>query len=299
MQFTQRQRTYLRWMVRLQYMSASQIADSFFKSVTKSARMWAVRRDLAKLEERKIVGSFDAPASGKRGRPEKVYHIQKRAWKDLLAILDLNDWEFTSSVPRSSMFVRHHLAINDFLLKWSAACGKKKLASDFLAEFHMVKRDKRPENYITISCRHPYNPGKRLKVTPDWVSTLKNPRTGQAALFLGELDLGNEPLESSRRTESRTDIKTKLDAFREFLDEGAFGRFSDDFVHEFTKGFRVLFATTRLESIVRQCDKQNTGGLVWVADKDEVTAENVLGPIWTVPGMKGRQAILKGRRKCK
>lgn len=298
MQFTQRQREYLGWMVRLQYMSASQIADSFFKNVAKSARMWAVRRDLGKLEESKIVGSFDAPASGKRGRPEKVYHIQKRAWKDLLPILGLNDWEFTFSVPRSSMFVRHHLLINSFLLAFSAACTEQNLASNFLAEFHMVKRGKRPENYITINCRHPNNPSKRLRVTPDWVSTLENPRTRQAALFLGELDLGNEPLESSRRAESRTDIKTKLDAFREFLDEGAFGRFSDEFGHTF-KGFRVLFVTTRPESILRQCEKQNTGGLIWVADKDEVTAENVLGPIWNVPGMKGRQAILKGRRKCR
>ena len=298
MQLTRRQLEYLRWIVQLQYMSASQIADYFFKSVVKSARMWAVRRDLGKLEERKIIGSFDAPPTGKRGRPEKVYHVQKRAWKGLLPILGLADWEFTSSVPRSSMFVRHHLAINDFLLKWSTACSEQNLTSGFLAEFHMVKRDKRPENYITINCRHPYNPGKRLRVTPDWVNTLENPRTGQAALFLGELDLGNEPLESSRRTESRTDIKTKLDAFREFLDEGAFGRFSGEFGHTF-KGFRVLFVTTRPESILRQCDKQNTGSLVWVADKDEVTAETVLGPIWTVPGMKGRQAILKGRRKRK
>ncbi len=298
MQLTGRQQEYLKWMVQLQYMGAAQIAGFFFKSVRKkSARMWAVRRDLGKLEKRGLVGSFDAPGSGKQGRPEKVYHIQKRAWKDLLPILGLDDWNFTSSVPRSSMFVRHHLAINDFLLKWSAARSEKSLASDFLAEFHMVKPGKRPENYITLDCRHPYNPGKRLKVTPDWVNTLENPRTGQVALFLGELDLDNEPLESSRRAESRTDVKTKLDAFREFLDEGAFGRFSDDFGHTF-KGFRVLFVTSRPESVLRQCEKQNTGGLVWIADKDKVTAENVLGrPIWVVPGLKSRQAILAGRRR--
>ena len=211
---TRREHEFLTWIVKLQYVSASQIAAFFFMNVVKSARMWAVRRNLAKLEQRRIVGSFDAPPSGERGRPEKVYHVQKRIWKDLLPVVDLGGWEFSSSVPRSPMFVRHHLAINDFLLKWSAACSEKKLTSDFRAEFHMVKRDKRPENHITLNCRHPYNSGKRLKVTPDWVNTLENPRTGQAALFLGELDLDNEPLESSRRAESRTDVKTKLDAYQ-------------------------------------------------------------------------------------
>jgi hypothetical protein len=297
MTFTQRQRHYLRWMVRLQYVSASQIAEAFFESVkTRSARMWAVRRDLGKLQERGIVGSFDAPP-GKRGRPEKVYHVAKRAWKELLPVLGLDDWEgYTFSVPRSGMFVRHHLAINEFLLRLKKACDAKRLGFDFLAEFHMVKRGKKPEKYITINCRHPYNPGKRLLVTPDWVNTLANPAKGQAALLFGELDLGNEPLESSRRAESRTDVKTKLDAYREFMDEGAFGRFSKEFGRAF-RGFRVLFATSRPESVLRLCGERNTGGLVWVADKDEVTAENVLGPIWSVPGLEGRQAILAGRRR--
>ena len=94
-------------------------------------------------------------------------------------------------------------------------------------------------------------------------------------------------------------MRLPWDAYREFQDEGAFARFSDDFGHTF-KGFRVLFVTSRPESILRLCDKLNTGGLVWIAEKDEVTAKNVLGrPIWTVPGLKGRQAILRGRRKRK
>jgi hypothetical protein len=53
-----------------------------------------------------------------------------------------------------------------------------------------------------------------------------------------------------------------------------------------------------LKSIIELCREAKTGDMVWVANQKEVTAENILGPIWTVPGLRGKKSLLKkGRRR--
>lgn len=286
---TERERTILTWIVLLQYLPTSQVAVFFNGFANKESCYAAVRRSLNRLKKRGLLDAFDEPPSGRNGRPEKIYFIPARIWIPILNVLGIQDWEgYSFSIPKSSMFVSHHLGISDFILKWYMAALAKGLKSDFLAEFYMVRKSKAPEKYITIECQHPFNPKKVLRLVPDCVCTLE--KHGKASLFFVEIDRGTEPMESTKY--SRMDIRTKLLGYLKFLENRGFARFSHLFGYDF-KGFRVLFVTNRVLSIAGLCRRSETENIVWVADIDNITKENIFDPIWVVPSEPARLPILK------
>jgi hypothetical protein len=295
MKLTAREIIYLRWMLLLQYLSTSQVA-LFFRAIKEQARLKVVRRDLSKLANRGILESFDEPAGGDVGRPEKLYYISKMSYDDIVPLVGLENWQGNKfTAPRSTIFVKHHMDINDFLLKWHLACSATMLQFQFIPEFYFVKNKNKIEKHITITCRHPYNTERRIKITPDWVNTLENPGTGVKTLFIGELDRGSESLGLAGTVKTRTEIQMKIHAYRGFLEEGGFKRFSGEFGYEF-KGFRVLFVTSRPDSIHEMCKEIGTGDMVWVTDKNKITAENIFSPIWSVAGYVEKRPIFERSR---
>jgi len=288
----------LHWLLLLRYMAAPQAA-MFFEKISAPVRTKLVRRKLRDLVARGILGCFDSPPSGKAGRPEKVYYIKKAALKRLLPWLGIEHcWEgYTLSAAPSGTFIHHHLEINDFLLKWKVATEVRRLSWDFIAEYHMVREvgEKTPQKCTKVECRHPHNPVKDLTIVPDWANTLENPKTCECALFLGELDRGTEPKRSRKAVEHRTDVRSKLLAYLELLDADGLDLFARRFGHEFN-GFRVLVVSSRPEAINEVCREINTADTVWVAHRDEITPENIFGPIWTVPGIDETRPLLERRK---
>jgi len=241
------------------------------------------------------------PPSGKAGRPEKVYYIKKAALKRLLPWLEIEHcWEgYTLSAAPSGTFIHHHLETNDFLLKWKVATEAGGFLWDFMAEYHMVRGfgQKTPQKCTKVKCRHPHNPEKDHSIVPDWANTLENPRTGECALFLGELDRGTEPKRSRKSVEHRTDVRSKLLAYLELLDTGGYGVFARRFNREFS-GFRLLVVSCRAGAVSETCRELNAGDAVWVASRDEITPENILfEPIWTVPGIGETRPLLERKKR--
>jgi len=113
----------------------------------------------------------------------------------------------------------------------------------------------------------------------DGIMSITNNNTNKKALFTIEIDLGTEPL---------CIIRSKLEIYSLFNNSQEFRKYSEYFDYSF-KGYRLLFVTKnqlRMDKI-REFSPPN----VWLTTIDKI--ENILEPIWKVPGEDKLKKILR------
>ena len=250
----QRQKEVWSFFDRHRYGSAMNVAQAIYGALENTENTEAVssaRKSahsiLRTLESKGILKSFEVTNSTGRGAPETVFCLRD------------------TKIPRSTLFVPHHLKINRCATIFIKACASghpSRYSIDYLLEHDLGTRD---EDAVR---------------RPDLVFALKSD-LGRG-LFFCEIDLGTEPLHAKDRSR-RADIYKKFEWYTH-LSDSELAPYCRAFGYTF-RGFRTVFITTRAKSIIRAAQEHETGDIIGIADYEAVTAETVLAePIWTVPG---------------
>ena len=258
------------------YLSVSQIEALHFPS-----RQTAYRR-LRALADGKFLEGFTAPHI-----PEHLYYLTDRGAAEVaahlgVAVSDLS-WHKHSRAPKDYYFLRHFLRVSDFRIRLTQACA----ASDwrllgFLPEYLGKRTEggslaKHIRDVVTGSA----DPAEKLSHTPDAVFALgKGPG---AALFFLEIDRGTEVISD----ETKGVLKC-LRFYLQYLVEGGFQRYQQDFGATSFKGFRMLFVTTsesrvtHIREAAREISLSNEKAkrFIWLSSWNQIESSGVLETSW-------------------
>ncbi len=186
--------------------------------------------------------------------------------------------------PLHPLFLAHHLAVAEFRLRLTAACGRRadlRLAG-FLPEYlTRPSRTGQPLRYLRDEVP-PAGGERALAHTPDGVFGLE--RGGEVALFFLEVDRGTEVLGQPEHG-----VEKIVRFYLRYLLSGRFQRYQADFgaAAEF-RGFRALLVTTSEERLahIRQrcgripCEPPSAKRFLWLAPSSVLTDGDPLACQW-------------------
>jgi len=236
----------------------------------------ALSRRMTSLECENIVRTFQADASGSRGRPPMVYTLSE-AGVDILVDRDAVSTDIADAIlertePRQ---VNHHLAINNFRIAL-ASIGTRypELTLDALdtgSPCTFAKDDELVPKMTLEGC-------DGREVRPDVVTCIADRARAKPLLFFVEVDRGTEPIVRERGSS----IRQKVETYRQLFREGGHLSWQAFWDRPF-KGFRVLFVChtpKRAMSIGRALAPGPSSDFFWITDEDKLEAAGIAGHIW-------------------
>jgi hypothetical protein len=276
MRLTERDIALLLDVYKYRYLSSSQIKELHFPS-----KDMAYRR-LRALLEMSFLKSFTVP-----NILERMYYLDKKGAEVIAIELQVDTdnltWHRHTKQPKDYYFLKHFMAINDFRILITQACGTSSISLlGFIPEYI---GDKTPEGYVKKYIRDRVNNISSVERvsyshTPDAVFALE--KDGKSALFFLEIDRGIEAV-----TDREHGFLKCIFFYLNYWTEKAFTRYNDDFKHEFST-FRMLVTTpsqTRLQHMreaVTQLQFPNelVKRFFWGSVNSWVRKDTVFEPIW-------------------
>ena len=191
-------------------------------------------------------------------------------------------WTETKAKPRDYYFMRHFLAINDFRITLTTACESSGIhLLGFIPDYYGEKSERGVvAKYIRDVICDVKDNRQEVSHTPDGVFALE--RDSKPALFFLEVDRGTEVVGDASRG-----VLKSIRFYANYLLNGKYQRYAEDFgITEF-KGFRSLYVTTtdiRLANIRLAVEKldipSKTKRFSWITTEGELTAQSIFEPIW-------------------
>lgn len=284
-QLTDRDRRLLVDLFSYRFLSVSQLAKVHFPNCRKA------RARLRKLHGERLVNRFVPTQSFVK--QEHIYHLKLRGARIVAERLGrpLRDlrWRYKPSKPS---FLKHALLINDFRIALYLSCRRAGLSYEFLPEHSLFSKNaSAPNKTVGI-----YSEVTQRVFVPDGVFYLAN-AAGKKLLFFLEVDRGTEPVKSAHHGSS---VISKLLAYTNYFDANGYRYYSGAFGYSF-RGFRVLWLTSsqpRLIHIRDLCIETGVGNFLWLATLRQLGSGGPLAGVWTVPGHRGKRALVSARPTC-
>lgn len=262
----------------LQYLSIEQATVCLYEN-------WNVaQRRLAKLEKCGLLVSFPMP-DGDRGRPTKVYFLNRKARHKLELLLshELDVANISASTPQNVLVAQHHIELNNVLCAIISAAKAHGLSFEYIPEYRASHGHGRTIRILDQKAWDPINPRRLVRYRRDAVCCLGT-ENGKA-LFEIEYDRGKEVLEGSAWR--RITIARKIAIFLDSLKHRHFERYSGknffDYPFQVSRLLIVTNSVTRLNNVAKLCFSLNTHGLVYLTTLHQISESTVLGPIWVCP----------------
>ena len=191
-------------------------------------------------------------------------------------------WSSGTAKPRDHYFMRHFLAINGFRIALSHACVNSQVQLlGFIPDYYGEKaRAGGVAKYIRDVICDVTTDRESISHTPDGVFALQ--KDGRVALFFLEIDRGTEIVSDPDKG-----VLKSLRFYANYLLDGKYQRYAEEFgVPEF-KGFRSLYVTTsqaRLTNIRQAAAKLNVPPKAkrfqWLTIADNIEEHKLFTPIW-------------------
>ncbi|MEZ5360588.1 MAG: replication-relaxation family protein [Candidatus Zixiibacteriota bacterium] len=272
---TDRDYLILQTLYEYRYLSISQIELLFFPSLQTAYRRMKILRD------QKLIDTIPVPEIH-----ESIFFVTKKGFDNVVDLIKTEgesiDWRNINTKPKNSLFMNHFLAINDFRINLSKACNDSDInLVKFIPEYYGGKSNKgSPTKYIRDTVSDFQAQHKRTSHTPDGVFALE--RDGKFALFFLEIDMGTEVVSNIKRG-----VLKAIWFYVNYLIQGGYQHYCEDFSIESFKGFRSLFVTTsesRIENIRQASDaiqiSQKAKQFQWITTFESVENNGVFDPVW-------------------
>jgi hypothetical protein len=273
--FTERDSQLLVDLYKHRFLTISQLQRLHFPSMQTAYRRMRV------LAAQGHVSVFTVP-----GIEESIYTLTTQGLEAVAGALGVDREQLRRSVtktkPGDYYFMRHFVAINDFIIVLKQACeGSSVELLGFIPDYYGEKTGQgRAAKYIRDVTCDISTARADLAHTPDGVFALS--REGVSALFFLEIDRGTETVSDSERG-----VLKSLRFYTSYLLEGKYQRYAHDFgVSEF-RGFRSLYVTTsatRLANIRKAAGDlpvpQKVKRFHWITTTDQLTQDTIFTPIW-------------------
>ena len=262
------------------YLSVSQIRRLHFPSL-----QTAYRR-LRALMALGLIKSFLAPHI-----TEHIYYLDMAGAIQVAGSLGVEvselRWTQNARTPKDYYFLRHFLAVSDFRIALTGACGESGIRLlGFIPEYYGEKSErglvtKYIKDYVCDIGDH----SRKMTHTPDAVFALE--KNGRPALFFLEIDRGTEVIGDEEKG-----VLKCAKFYLNYLVGGQYRRYEADFGCAPFKGFRALIVTTseqRVENIrqavtTRLSFPDKARQFIWLASNGQVrvndTSSGVFSSTW-------------------
>jgi hypothetical protein len=257
------------------YLSVSQIQRLHFPSLQTTYRRLRV------LIELKCVEGFLAPHI-----PERIFYLASPGAEIVASALGVEaadlKWKENSRAPKDYYFLRHFLQVNDFRILLTKSCPKQGVELvGFIPEYFGKKTDAGGlVKYIRDVVCDINGQNEGVSHTPDAVFALR--KEAQPALFLLEIDRGTEIVSNPEKG-----VLKAVKFYVNYLLQGNFQRYSQDFGCSQFKGFRALIVTTadaRAQNIRQAATdlavSEKAKKFIWLTTYGRLDAHGVFAPIW-------------------
>lgn len=217
---------------------------------------------------------------------ELVLAVGRKGIAEIGALLGVEQselrWTDTKNKPRDYYFMRHFLAINDFRIQLSLECEASGLRLLGFIPDYFGERTKAggTVKYIRDVVCDIETSRPEISHTPDGVFALE--RNGKAALFFVEVDRGTEGISDPEKG-----VLKAIRFYAQYLLNGKYQRYADDFKSDQFKGFRTLFVTTsdarvkNIRKVVSEIDIPPKARLfVWLTTFEAIYKEGLFAPVW-------------------
>ncbi|MBN4081379.1 replication-relaxation family protein [Caldithrix abyssi] len=254
-------------------LTTSQIQRLLYPSLQKTSTR------LLRLYKNKIVKRFPYPVlMSEGGKGEFIYHIKRKPKISLMA-------------------VQHTIHLNDIRIDFELACRKLDHIDlvAFIAEYKgMVNKEGWPRRVVEDGVNDIDNFDRKVSIIPDAVICLENKQTKKRALFMLELDMGSQKLQSG--DPGCYSVLKKLMLYKQYLDSQGFERYNEMFKYQF-RGFRVLTVMNnprRIQITRRELTNNGIHRFIWFTEMNRINTNTLFEKIWmrTNVGDDNRYSIL-------
>jgi hypothetical protein len=267
-QVTERDIALLQDVYTYRYLTTSQLRKLHFSS-DKTA--W---RRLQILSELGFIKPFTAPAI-----PERIFYLNKKGAEIISVQLQVSledlSWNRLTRQPKDYYFLRHFLAINDFLILLTQACQKSSIALlGFIPEY---QGEQTKERYVKKAIRDNVN---MLSHTPDGVFALE--KNGKPALFFLEIDRGTEIVSNPQ-----IGLLKAVVFYLHYWKSQNWWQYKSLLNGDF-QTFRTLIVTTTKQRVQHLRDAASSYSFhdsrakrfIWATTEKELTLDWIFEPIW-------------------
>ncbi len=250
------------------------------------------RRRLAQLEETGLIESYRRGCGRKRGRPEKIFTVASPGAELLRSRGVLEPWTQNERVNGSAMHCPdHQLLMNWFRLHLDHfGTHHPALVTRFLSSTSpslplRADRTALVREHFRMNGKKP----RTICFVPDAVFCVARQDGEHGLLFFLEVDMGTEPVVSSRESRQR-DVRQKILNYGALLRSERHRRYERVFGLPF-RGFRVLLLTNTerrrrtVEDLVWEIGGHD---FVWTLDPNQLFAHGIAAPVWTRGGDRKR-----------
>lgn len=272
---TERDVTLLVDLYKMRFLSIAQIQRLHFPSEQTTYRRLRLLRSTGHVQ------MFSSP-----NIDSSIVHLDKAGAEVVAGHLqvDLGElrWKETSRTPKDYYFLSHFLAINDFRIALQQACSKSPVnLLGFIPESYGEKTIKGGvTKYIRDAVCDINNSREIIGHTPDAVFALE--REGKSALFFLEIDRGTESVSDAEKG-----VLKCVRFYLNYLADGKYQRYAQDFACGAFKGFRALIVTTsdqRLKNCrvaAKSLDFAAQGKrFVWISTYERIDRDGPVGRVW-------------------
>ena len=262
-------------------LSLSQIAALRFGSKR------AARRRMQELVGGGLVQVLPIRAGNEVGRPEKVYGLSVRGYKELdksgRIPKGIKEVQATgeSLVPQGE----HQILLNGLrvqlvrLSRQFPRVGTRALSSNSPLFWQPVEGRSLLTDEVEMGDR-----GELRRFTPDAAFTITDTDRDKTILFLVEVDRGTEPFRGSDPV--RSEIETKIWSYQEYFHTRRYKRYEQIFKASLN-GFRLLFLTdtdSRLSGLSSLVRSSPPSDFIWITTGDRMHRHGISGFIWSRGG---------------
>jgi len=242
----------------------------------------ATRRRLGALNELGLVAARHSGLGHGSGRPEKLFSLSAEgvACLKTLGLIDA-DAETEPLTARRLKHPEHDEVISEV---WSQLTLLARHLDGYdvlnLAPPRLRKTASPPAGE-PHSARAPS--GDASELIPDAVFALRHRGVGKTLLFFLEVDMGTQPLSSTKG--SNRDVGSKIVRYQSWFRGGEYQRFSAE--GTMFRGFRVLFVaggTSRLAGLCQLVRQMPPSNFVWVTEDRRMRREGLWARIWLAGG---------------
>lgn len=257
------------------FLTVSQIQKLHFPS------MQTAYRRIRMLRGHELLSEFNVP-----NIDEAIIMVARKGLVEIAGLLGVEQsslrWTETKQRPRDYYFMRHFLAINDFRIKLTLECGEAGVRLlGFIPDYYGQRTlAGGTQKYIKDVVCDIAQENTEISHTPDGVFALE--RDEKKALFFLEIDRGTEVISSGDNG-----VLKALKFYTQYLIQGKYQRFAQDFGTDRFKGFRALFVTTsnsRIANIRASASaaglNENALGFIWLSTFDKTNSEGILASSW-------------------
>jgi hypothetical protein len=274
MTLTERDKRIIEAVYQYRVLTQSQIQHLFFSQKTSAQRRLQLLYHHGFLERQFL------PVRGGIMNSPILYLLDKRGAEMLTAEFGYDEvhWKREHNEV-SADFLEHALAINEFRILIVLAC--KRLTYPLLT---WRGENEMKADYDRVKIRKAQGGQVSVSLIPDSHFVIDTPRQAEKtkAFFFLELDRGS--MVTKR-------FKTKIEAYMEYVESGAYERKYG------TRGLRVLtvaLSQGRLQSLRQVTEEAGGRNRFWFAVLSELTSENIIDkPVWQVAGREGLSTLIE------